>query len=111
MGFVIVLSVFLIAAVATMVASIDLTIRTIYGYTRHFTYAIPQRVTQRVPPDQVAIIKRDPRTDRVVEGSVFFTNIKTVMGRLPFVVLGLEAEHRDYLLGRIGTRIVAGRLP
>jgi hypothetical protein len=37
MGFVIVLSVFLIASVATMVNSIDLTITTIYGYTKAFT--------------------------------------------------------------------------
>lgn len=111
MGFVIVLSVFLIASVATIVNSIDLTIRTIYGYTRHYSYVIPQRVTQRVPDDQVAVVRRDPRTDRVMEASVFFTNIKTVMGRLPFVVLGVEADHRDYLLRRVGTRLTAGRLP
>ncbi len=111
MGFVIVLSVFLIASVATLVHSIDLTILTIYGYTRHYTYAIPQRVTQSVPEDQIAIIRNDPRTDRVMEGSVFFTNIKTVMGRLPFVVLGVTAQDRDYLLRRVGTGLIAGRLP
>jgi ABC-type lipoprotein release transport system permease subunit len=111
MGFVIVLSVFLIASVATIVNSIDLTILTIYGYTRHYTYAIPQRVTQRVPDDQVAIIRKDPRIDRVMEASVFFTNIKTVMGRLPFVVLGVSSEDRDYLLERVGTRLLEGRLP
>lgn len=111
MGFVIVLSVFLIASVATIVNSIDLTILTIYGYTRHYTYAIPQRVTQRVPEDQIQIIRRDPRTDRVMEASVFFTNIKTVMGRLPFVVLGVSPEDRDYLLKRVGTGLIEGRLP
>jgi hypothetical protein len=111
MGFVIVLSVFLIASVATIVNSIDLTILTIYGYTRHYTYVIPQRVTLDVPEDQAAIVRKDPRTDRVMEGSVLFTNIKTVMGRFPFVVLGLDEENRDYLLRRVGTRLVAGRMP
>ena len=111
MGFVIVLSVFLIASVATIAASIDLTILTIYGYTRHYTYAIPQRVTQRVPADQIKIIQADPRTDRVMEASIFFTNIKTVIGRLPFVVLGVTPENRDYLLKRVGTQILQGRLP
>ncbi len=111
MGFVIVLSVFLIASVATIVNSIDLTIQTIYGYTKSYTYAIPQRVTQRVPKDQIAVIRADPRTDRVMEGSIFFTNIKTVMGRLPFVVLGVTEDNRDYLLKRVGTRLVSGRLP
>lgn len=112
MGFVIVLSVFLIASVATMVNSIDLTITTIYGYTRYFTYAVPQRVTQRVPPDQLKIIKADPRTDRVMEASIFFTNIKTVFGRFPFVVLGVTDDNRDYLIKRIGTSVLpGGRLP
>lgn len=111
MVFVIVLSVFLIASIATMVNSIDLTIRTIYAYTRHFTYAIPQRVSLRVPDDQVAVIREDPRVDRVMEGSIFFTNIKTVMGRFPFVVLGVSDENRAYLMERIGTSLVEGRMP
>ena len=111
MGFVIVLCVFLIASIATMVNSIDLTILTIYGYTRSFTYAIPQRVSLRIPDDQVKIMQADPRIDRVFEGSVFFTNIKTVMGRFPFVVLGVTKDNRDYLLKRINTKLIAGRMP
>ena len=112
MGFVIVLSVFLIASVATMVNSIDLTITTIYGYTKYFTYAIPQRVTQRVPEDQLKIIRADPRVDRVMEASIFFTNIKTVFGRFPFVVLGVTEDNRDYLMQRMGTSVMpGGRLP
>ncbi|HVK03420.1 MAG TPA: ABC transporter permease [Armatimonadaceae bacterium] len=111
MVFVIVLSVFLIASIATMVNSIDLTIRTIYAYTRHFTYAIPQRVSLRVPDEQIKVIRDDPRVDRVMEGSIFFTNIKTVMGRFPFVVLGVETENREYLIKRIGTSLIEGRMP
>lgn len=112
MGFVIVLSVFLIAAIAALANSIDRTILTIYGYTRYYTYAIPQRVTQKVPADQIAIIRKDPRTERVMEASIFFTNIKTVMGRLPFVVLGVTPQNRDYLMKRVGTSVLpGGRLP
>jgi putative ABC transport system permease protein/lipoprotein-releasing system permease protein len=111
MAFVIVLCVFLIACIASMANSIDRTILTIYGYTRFFTYVVPQRVTQRVPDDQIAIIRKDPRVDRVMEASLFFTNIKTVMGQLPFVVLGLSPDNRSYLMGRVGTQLVAGRLP
>ena len=111
MGFVIVLSVFLIASVATLVNSLDLTILTIYGYTRYFTYAIPQRGALSVPDSQVRVIRQDPRTDRVIPGAIFFTSIKTVMGRMPFVVLGVSAEDRSYLLGRVGMRLVQGRMP
>lgn len=111
MGFVIVLCVFLIASIATLANSIDRTILTIYGYTRYFTYILPQRITLRVPEDQVAIVRQDPRTDRVMEAGFFFTNIKTVMGRLPFVVLALTPDNRQYLLGRIGTELASGRMP
>jgi ABC-type antimicrobial peptide transport system permease subunit len=111
MGFVIVLCVFLIASIATMVNSIDLTILTIYKYTRYFTYLVPQRVSLTVPEDQVKILRQDPRVDRVMEGSIFFTNIKTVMGRFPFVVLGVTPENREYLMGRIGTKLIEGRMP
>ena len=111
MGFVIVLSVFLIATISTLANSIDRTIFTIYGYTNHFTYVIPQRVTHTVPADQLAIIKADPRIDRVMEASLFFTNIKTVIGSLPFVVLGLSPENEEYLLKRIGTSLKEGRMP
>ncbi len=111
MGFVIVLSVFLIAAVATLASAIDLTVRTIYRYTEFFTYTIPQRTTLSVPDDQIRILRADPRIDRVVEGAIFFTNIRTVMGRLPFVVLGVSSEDRNYLMQRMGTTLVLGRLP
>jgi ABC-type antimicrobial peptide transport system permease subunit len=111
MGFVIVLSVFLIASIATLANSIDRTILTIYGYTNYFTYVIPQRVTARVPDDQLKEIKADPRIDRVMEASLFFTNIKTVIGQLPFVVLGLTPENREYIVKRVGTQIVQGRMP
>jgi putative ABC transport system permease protein/lipoprotein-releasing system permease protein len=111
MGFVIVLCVFLICAIATLANSIDRTILTIYGYTKYFTYILPQRVTLKVPDSEVEIVRRDPRTDRVMEAGFFFTNINTIIGRLPFVVLGLTKDNREYLLERIGTEIVEGRLP
>ena len=111
MGFVIVLCVFLIAAVASIANSIDLTVRTIYRYTEFFTYVIPQRSTQSVPMDQRAVLEMQPEIDRIIEGGVFFVNIKTVVGRLPFVVIGSTPEERDYLLKRIRATLVEGRMP
>ena len=111
MGFVIVLCVFLIAAVASIANSIDLTVRTIYRYTEFFTYVIPQRSTQSVPMDQRAMLEMQPEIDRIIEGGVFFVNIKTVVGRLPFVVIGSTQEERDYLLKRIGAKLTEGRMP
>lgn len=111
MGGVIVLSVFLICAVATIANSIGLTVRTIYRYTEFFTYVVPQRTTLVVPDDQRAIVKADPRLERAIEGSIFFINIKTVVGRLPFVVLGVAEDDRTYLAERMGTKLLSGRWP
>jgi len=111
MTFVILLSVFLIASISSLANSIDRTILTIYGYTNYFTYVVPQRVTTRVPADQIDIVRKDPRVDRVMEASLFFTNIRTVIGSLPFVVLGLSDDNRAYLMDRVGTRLIRGRMP
>lgn len=111
MGFVIVLSVFLIASVASIADSIDLTVRTIYRYTEFFTYVIPQRTFRSVPEDQRALIEKDPRVGRVVDGSIFMMNIRTVIGRLPFVVLGATEDDQRYLLQRVGARLIEGRMP
>lgn len=111
MGLVIVLAVFLIAGVTVLANAIDLTVRTIYRYTEYFTYVLPQQQYREVPQAQRQLVEADPRVERVMEGAFFLCNIKTVMGRLPFVVLGVPDDDRDYLMKRMGTSLVAGRLP
>ena len=111
MGLVIVLAVFLIAGVTVLANAIDLTVRTIYRYTEYFTYVLPQQRFKAVPEAQRLIVASDPRVERTMEGAFFLCNIKTVMGRLPFVVLGVPDDDRDYLMKRMGTTLIAGRLP
>lgn len=111
MAMVVVFSVFLIAGVVAIANSIDLTVRTIYRYTEFFTYLVPQRQFRAVPDDQRKLVAADPRVERIIDGSIFMMNIKTVIGRLPFVVLGASESDRDYLLDRIGAGLVDGRMP
>ncbi len=111
MGLVIVLAVFLIAGVTVLANAIDLTVRTIYRYTEYFTYVLPQQRFREVPEAQRLIVQSDPRVERTMEGAFFLCNIKTVMGRLPFVVLGVPEDDRDYLMQRMETPLIAGRLP
>ncbi|MBB6050902.1 ABC transporter permease [Armatimonas rosea] len=111
MGLVIVLAVFLIAGVTVLANAIDLTVRTIYRYTEYFTYVLPQQRFREVPEAQRVLVEADPRVERTMEGAFFLCNIKTVMGRLPFVVLGVPDDDRDYLMQRMGTSLIAGRLP
>ena len=111
MALVVVFSVFLIAGVVAIANSIDLTVRTIYRYTEFFTYLVPQRQFRAVPDEERKIVAADPRVERIVEGSIFMMNIKTVIGRLPFVVLGASESDRNYLMDRIGTGLIDGRMP
>ena len=120
LAFVIVLSVFLIASVVTIVNSIDLTVLTVYNYTKIFTPVIP-RITAapalfdgpiRVPQAVKDQIRRSPQVDRTIETSGFFFNINTVFGKLPFVCFGVTDENRAYLMRRGGDRLEpGGRMP
>ena len=119
LAFVIVLSVFLIASVVTVVNSIDLTVLTIYNYTKVFTPVLPRIAAAlpgvdvvRVPPDVQAQIKKTPNVDRMIETSGFFFNINTVFGPFPFVCFGVTDDNRDYLLKRAGDSLLpGGRMP
>ena len=114
----IVLSVFLIAAVVTIVNSIDLTVLTIYNYTQSFTPVIP-RFTQSaspfqvltVPPEIQAAIRKRPDVDQAIETSGFFFNVNTVFGQVPFVCFSVTDAQRDYLLRRAGDSLAEGRMP
>ena len=112
LAFVIVLSVFLIASVVTIVNSIDLTVLTIYNYTKVFTPVLPRAIQPRVPAEVQAQIRKTPGVDRMIETSGFFFNINTVFGKLPFVCFGVTDDNRAYLMKRAGVSLEpGGRLP
>jgi hypothetical protein len=111
MGLVIILSVFLIAAIVTIVNSIDLTVTTIYNYTRVCTPVIPQRDSLNVDPTDRAIALSQPDTDRVMDADGLFMNINTVFGAVPFVIMGVSDANRAYLLQRAGDYLAAGHMP
>lgn len=111
LGFVIVLSVFLIASVVTIVNSIDLTVLTIYGYTRYFNPVIPRAGRLRVDAVDIARINAAPDHDRTIDASGFSFNINTVFGSLPFICVGVDDDDRADLIHRAGDSLAAGRMP
>ena len=112
MSAVIVLSVFLIAAVVTIVNSVDLTVTTIYNYTKAMTPIIPQRSSLNVDPADRKIALEQPETDRVIDARGLFMDINTVFGAAPFVVMGVPADQRDYLIARAHDHLMpGGRMP
>lgn len=111
MAIVIVLSVFLIAAVVTIVNSVDLTVTTIYNYTRIVTPIIPQHSALSVDPQDESLVKHTAGVGRAIDTSGFFMNINTVFGQVPFICFGLSDADRNYVLGLAHDRLAVGRWP
>ncbi|HEX5324667.1 MAG TPA: ABC transporter permease [Capsulimonadaceae bacterium] len=111
MAVVIVLSVFLIAAVVTIVNSVDLTVTTIYNYTRIITPIIPQHSALSVDAHDESLLKHTGGVGRVIDTSGFFMNINTVFGQVPFICFGLSSADRNYVLGLSGDHLSTGRWP
>jgi len=111
MTFVVVLSVFLIAAVVTIVNSVDLTVTTIYNYTKVMTMVIPQRDSLSVDQGDINVAKNDSATAKVIHAEGFFMNINTVFGAVPFIAVGVPTQDRDYLIALGHDKLVAGRMP
>jgi len=109
-AFVIVVSVSLVAAVVTLIDSIDLTILTMYGYNRHFTVITPRNalaVSEKIEK----YVKGRPLTTEVYTARPAFTFVKTIFGKMPFVVFGMSPQARESAVRRCGLRLAYGRFP
>ena len=111
MALVIVLSVFLVAAVVTIVDSVDLTVTTVYNYTRIFTIIIPQRASLAIDDVDRDRIEHEPGVGRVIESTGFFMNLNTVFGATPFPAVAVTDAQRDYLMRLAGDKLAVGRMP
>ena len=110
MAFVIVVAVALVASVVTLVKSIDMTVLTMYGYQRYFTVVTPRNALA-VYPDIREGIRKQPLAGEMYTARPAFTVVKTIFGKMPFVVFGLDARAQRRVLQRCGLHMTTGRLP
>lgn len=109
---VIVLAVMLITGIVSMIDSIPYSIRTIYGYSR-----LSLGITPRGDPTQTPIIRRIIEREAPVPVSRIATcrtstaEVRSIVGKWPFVVLALRQDDMRFMLDRLGMRRLAGRLP
>jgi ABC-type antimicrobial peptide transport system permease subunit len=108
--FVIVLAVVLVASVVSIVHSVDLTVYTLYGYNRYLTGLTP-RNSLTVPDSDLAAVRRVPGLGTLVPAHSYSTLVKTIFGKMPLPVFGLDAAGRSTMLERCGVRLLKGRLP
>ncbi|HEX8551769.1 MAG TPA: ABC transporter permease [Abditibacteriaceae bacterium] len=109
-GGAIAISVFLIAAIVTLLNSVDASISTHYGFLRRVSVLTTQQ-EQDVPAPAVARVKKVPEVSRVVSSLAYVLSLKTVFGELPVPVYGVAQTDFDPVLKATGNRITQGRLP
>lgn len=108
--FVIVVAVALVASIVTLVNSIDLTVLTMYGYQRHFSVITPRNALE-VSDEVVKEVGKEPLIGKMYSAQPAFTVVKTVFGKMPFVVFGMSPEARQDIMRRCGLTLASGRLP
>ena len=109
---VIVLAVLLISGIISLINSIPLSIRTIYSYSKYMV-----AVTPRGDPEKVQMlidkIKQDSPVpiERLTLARGTGTQVQSLVGKWQFVVFGIQPEDMSYMLARLGSKGVDGRLP
>ncbi len=109
-GGAIIISVFLIAAIVTLLNSVDDTIRVHYGSLSRFSILSPG-VERDVPPSVLQKVQSFPEAGRVVVAIPYFVFPKTVFGDMPVPVYGLAQNDMAQFVKITGNRLAEGRLP
>lgn len=109
MMIVIMLAVASVASVVTIVHSIDLTIYTLYGCNRYLT-ALTPRNALTIDEDQVAKVRNLPMLGALCPTHSYQAMVKTIFGKMPFPIIGLDARGRDLIMKRAGVRLARGRM-
>lgn len=109
---VIVLAVMLISGIVSMINSIPLSIRTIYSYSKQMLGVTPRGDPSQTPKIRQRIESEAPvPLDRVITCRASSAQVRSIVGKWPFIVIGLEQADMQYYLDRMNARSIEGRLP
>ncbi len=109
-GGAIIISVFLIAAIVTLLNSVDDSIRVNYGFFSRAPVIAPQFAAD-VPPYVLEKARRAPGIRKDIQGLPYFMLIQTVFGPMPVPVYGFDPEDMEPMARTMGNKLVAGRYP
>lgn len=109
---VIVLAVMLISGIVSMINSIPLSIRTIYSYSKQMLGVTPRGDPSQTPKIRQRIEKESPvPLERVITCRASSAQVRSIVGKWPFVVVGLAQEDMQFYLDRMKARRIEGRIP
>jgi ABC-type lipoprotein release transport system permease subunit len=109
---VILLAVVLITGIVAMMNSIPLSIRTTYSYSKYLL-GISPRGDESLTPKMLKTLKKDSPVpiERIVTFRASASQVRSVVGKWPFLVLGLSQGDTEYFVHKLGTTNIVGRLP
>ncbi|HWA83809.1 MAG TPA: ABC transporter permease [Fimbriimonadaceae bacterium] len=109
---VIMLAVMLIAGIVAMIDSITYSIQTIYSYSSNFLAINPRGDPLSTPRFRLEVERNTPvKLERVMVCRGAGTQVNSIVGKWPFVVLGLQQKDFDFWLKRLKVTGIDGRLP
>jgi ABC-type lipoprotein release transport system permease subunit len=109
-GGAIMISVFLIAGIVTLLNSVDRSITTNFGFTRHFSILATQLIKE-VPPNVAQKARQSPHVSRVITAVPFGRSINTVFGQMPIPIYGLDQKDMPFLARLCGNRLGKNNQP
>ena len=109
-GGAIMISVFLIAAIVTLLNSVDDSIRTNYGFFSQAPVIAPQFAAD-VPEYVRKKARQAPGLKREISGLPYFMLIQTVFGQMPVPIYGYDQKDMAQMAQTTGNRLVEGRYP
>ncbi|MBS1700669.1 MAG: FtsX-like permease family protein [Armatimonadetes bacterium] len=106
------LAVMLVQSIIALINSIPLSIRTIYRYTDTFLGVSP-RLDPTLTPVFVKELTTNPPVpiDRVILCRGSGAQVKSIVGKWPFAVMGFDSDDLDYYLKRQHVQGIEGRKP
>ncbi|HRK21290.1 MAG TPA: ABC transporter permease, partial [Fimbriimonadaceae bacterium] len=109
---VILLAVMLVAGIVSMIDSIPFSIRTMYSYSRTMLGISPRGDPEMTAKVIETVESKSPvPLERVVVCRASGAQVRSIVGKWPFVVLGLEPNDLRYVLKKLGGTKIVGRLP
>lgn len=109
---VILLAVMLVMGIVSMINSIPYSIRTIYSYSKNVLGVTPRGDPEMTPKIEKDIREQSPYPiERIIRCRASGAQVKSIVGKWPFVVLGMKRDDLEYFLKKLGAERVEGRLP
>ncbi len=109
---VITLAVLLVVGIVAMMDSIPYSIKVIYAYTQTALGMSPRWNPSETPKLKAIIEKECPvPIERLVVCRAASAQVKSIVGKWPFVVIGFEQNDLHYYLNRLKATNIVGRLP